>query len=196
MTALLFSIDGATLLVNCCILKLTSDMLYCVSFALLLTFLCLWNLRNIPESPDWLFSKAKWERLKQDFLYFNEKNEAGISEAEIDEMMGKLQRTYKIREEQRSNISSKRELFTNPHLFQILYKVAAMWITVSFSFYLILFYMSFAPGDPITNCAILGTADIIGPWIAVYLYMKVKLETQVQVLFFNSAVFCLLYLMV
>lgn len=61
VTAFLFSLDGATILINCILLKITRNMLYSMLFSLFMTLLCLWNLRKLPESPDWLFSKGRWD---------------------------------------------------------------------------------------------------------------------------------------
>jgi len=155
-------------------------------------------LRFIPESPQWLFQKARFEEAQQSLETIAKFNSAEFKfnieairkakpEVSLDEIdvLSAISSPRRARNADRVRLDS---YLSNPKIRMNLFVVTMCWFTASFNYYMVTFLLKYFPGDFFVNCIVSSSADITACAFSGLIYQRLGAKQSLQLCYVIATV--------
>ena len=156
--------DGITFVISGIFVMATRDVYLYLQVLGAVTILCVTILAfTFPESPRYLYSKRRYDELRQCFQMIGRMNKVDDNKM-IDNMVDALeQHKHSISEHKQGCFHDIMILYNSPQHFRSLLGVLGLWMYSAFNYYLIGYYVKYFPGDVFDNFMMMTIAEVIAP---------------------------------
>ena len=132
----------------------TGNAKYPMIFLFFTSLLCAYFIHKAPESPQYLYSNKKWDKLNKGFEYIWSRNYTKWGNYKFDSQVNLVDNDSKHK------LSCIEALKDKTNLRNLLI-MAFIWSTGSFCYYTLSFYAQYFKGSMYVNAAVIGVADVL-----------------------------------